>query len=96
MVSAALPEFADHTRFTTCSWPRGYLPVTVAAMDTGAMVVDVAAVMYTGAMVVEDTGAMVMDTAAVMDTGEMTRRRRGSWNRRWHQGGKRDGVSNRY
>ena len=71
MVAAALPEFADHARFTTCSWPRGYLPVTVVAMDTGAMVVEVAAVMYTGAMVVEDTGAMVMEATAVMDTGVM-------------------------
>ena len=57
-------------------------------MDTGKMFMETAVVM--------DIGAMIMDTAAVMDTGEMTRRRRGSWNRRWHQGGERGGVSNRY
>ena len=48
MVAAVLPEFADHARFTTCSWPRGYLPVTVAAMDTGAMIMEAVAVMDTG------------------------------------------------
>ena len=96
MVAAALPEFADHARFTTCSWPRGYLPFMVAAMDTGAMVIKVAAVMYTGAIVVEDTGSMVMDTVTLIDMGEVTRRRRGSWNRWWHQSGERGSISNRY